>query len=245
VSRKGDLTQLARGFAESLQELLNQTVCEGAHVGAVLHPDGRTAAIGTGLYGVSRAGPVRLRTQGEVPCWLTIACRVYLDREGYLTVEQSVYFLHTGTDPDHLTELLHYDYERDKEGYPEAHIQVIATSEAWEAVLAASGRPKAGVGKLHLPVGGRRFRPALEDLIEALINEQILDGAPGWPRIINEHREDFRRLQLRAAIRREPEVAALALQALGYTVAPPDQSTPGKIIQFGRSGRSGRRGGDR
>lgn len=203
---------------------------------------GRTAAIGTALYGVGRAGAVPLRTVGAVPCWLTIAYRVYLDGDGYLTVEQSVYFLSTGPDSNHLTELLHYDYERDKEGYPEAHIQVIASSEAWDAVLASSGRPKAGVGKLHLPVGGRRFRPALEDLIEALINERILDGAPGWPRIVKEHRDEFRRLQLRAAIRRDPEVAALALQALGYTVTPAEGTSRGKIIQFGGAGRRGKRG---
>jgi hypothetical protein len=164
-----------------------------------------------------------------------------LDSDGYLTVEQSVYFLYTGPDAGHLTELLHYDYERDKEGYPEAHIQVIATSEAWDTVLASSGKPKAGVGKLHLPVGGRRFRPALEDLIEALIEEHILDGAPGWPRIINEHRDRFRRLQLRAAIRREPEVASVALQALGYTISPPEQSRLAKIIQLGSSRRNRKR----
>ena len=237
ASRKGELIDRSRAFAHDLQELLNQTVCDGAHVGAIIHPDGRTAAIGTGLYNVGRAAPTKVRTAGSVPCWLTIACRVYLDCDGYLTVEQSVYFLYTGVNPDQLDELLHYDYERDKEGYPEAHIQVIATSPAWESVLAASGKPKAGVGKLHLPVGGRRFRPALEDLLEALIEEGILEGAPGWTRIIGEHRDKFRKLQLRAAIRRDPEVAAVALQGLGYTVHPPDRSSLAKILPFSGKGR--------
>jgi hypothetical protein len=131
----------------------------------------------------------------------------------------------SGHQPDDQALLLHYDYERDKDGYPEAHIQVEATSEAWDELLTSVGRGKIGVGRLHLPVGGRRFRPALEDLIEAFISDEILEGAPGWREFLNESRDDFRRLQLRAAIRREPDIAVAALLAKGYQVAEPGQAT--------------------
>ena len=243
MSRSGELAEQTRGFADHLTKLLNETVCDNAFVGAICRPDGSTAAIGTNLFRVGRAGAVRLSASGDVPLWLTVTCRAYLDDRGHLTVEQSAYFLQTGPNQDRLTELLHYDYERDKAEYPEAHLQVNANSDEWEAVLAASGKPKAGVGKLHLPVGGRRYRPALEDLIDALIREGLLIGKPGWPRIIDEHREKFRKIQLLAAIARSPEVAAVALQGLGYEVSPPSApSAFGKLLPFKQAKKRGRQG---
>jgi hypothetical protein len=81
-------------------------------------------------------------------------------------------------------------------------------------------------------VGGRRYRPALEDILEALITEKILDGKPGWPRVIDASRENFGRLQLRAAIARNPEIARAALESMGYQVLPPEPPVRGKLLPF-------------
>lgn len=63
--------------------------------------------------------------------------------------------------------MFHYDYERDKADYPDAHMQVSAASAAWDELLAASGKKDGSLSKLHLPVGRMRCRPALEDILEA------------------------------------------------------------------------------
>lgn len=107
--------------------------------------------------------------------------------------------------------LRHYDYERGKpDGYPEAHVQVSATSPAFRAACLPTGRDDT-LAKLHFPVGGRRFRPTLEDVIGFLIVEGLADARPGWLEALDEHRKEFHRIQLRAAVRRDPETAKAAL----------------------------------
>jgi hypothetical protein len=65
---------------------------------------------------------------------------------------------------------------------------------------------------LHFPTGGRRYRPALEDVIEFLIVEGLADGQAGWRDVLNEERDAYWRIQLRAAIRRDPWTALAALR---------------------------------
>jgi len=137
------------------------------------------------------------------------------DAGSYPMIRSSVLYL--AADPDGAQLMLHYDYERDKPGgYPEAHLQVCATSEAWEEVTKRRGPRGRQLERLHLPVGGRRFRPTVEDLIEFLITEKLADGNPGWQEHVRRGREGFERRQLRAAIRRHPEDATSALRDLGH-----------------------------
>jgi hypothetical protein len=109
---------------------------------------------------------------------------------------------------DVMHELLHYDYERSKEHYTSAHVQVVAQSPAWERLLTPVGR---SLERLHLPVGGVRFRPTLEDVIEFVGDHQLADMRPKWEDAVQEGRERFRDNQLRAAIRRKPELARAVL----------------------------------
>jgi hypothetical protein len=85
--------------------------------------------------------PVRLLASGDVPLWLTMHMRTSLDPEGHLVTQESTYTLSKGLE---AVELLHYDYERDKEGYPDAHVQVIGGSADWDEVLVASGPSRGG-----------------------------------------------------------------------------------------------------
>lgn len=132
------------------------------------------------------------------------------DEDKYLMVRQSVMLLSSSPDPKDV--LLHYDYERDKpDDYPDAHLQVCATSNTWEAIgvrLDGSERP---LERMHLPVGGKRFRPILEDIVEFLITEKLAQPKSGWEEAVAVGRERFRRIQLRAAIRRDPDTARSAL----------------------------------
>lgn len=56
-------------------------------------------------------------------------------------------------------------------------------------------------------MGGRRFRPTLEDICEFLIVERLVEHRAGWAETLERSREAFQEKQLRAAIRRFPEVA--------------------------------------
>jgi hypothetical protein len=77
------------------------------------------------------------------------------------------------------------------------------------------------LGQLHLPVGGRRFRPTLEDIVEFLVLEGICDERPGWENAVQEHRMRWRENQLKAAVRRYKGWAAEAPRELNYDVKPP------------------------
>jgi hypothetical protein len=217
VTRKTGLASLTSDFAGGLAHLLNTTVCDSAHIGVIERPDGR-AILGTELRKLGRAQPARLRAAGDVPLWLTLHMRTALDPDGHLVTQESTYTLSAGADP---IELLHYDYERDKVGYPDAHLQVVAGSTAWDTVLRSCGRPRGGLGKLHLTVGGRRYRPSVEDLIDMLIAERLVVPKRGTLERLAASRGIFRRRQLRAAVRRDPHAAVLELRAAGYAVAEP------------------------
>ncbi|MFF6791087.1 hypothetical protein ACFY9C_18655 [Streptomyces filamentosus] len=132
---------------------------------------------------------------------MELSFQLHMDPEGeYLTVYKSFF----GVFRDETTKvgLVHFDYERDKaDGYPDAHLQVHGDSE-----FLAESLPDRPLAKLHFPVGGKRFRPCLEDVIEFLIVEDLVVGASGWSEALAPGRERFQRNQLRAAMRRNPDV---------------------------------------
>jgi hypothetical protein len=231
VSSSGDLLAQTRSFANDLRSLLDSTVCRNSLIGSVIVPDNPGySVVGSRL---SRHRPVaqlmRLRSEHDVYCWLNLAYRLYLDHRGYLTVYASTFSILTGQHGEF--ELIRYDYERAKESYPQAHIQVFGENDHLAQLLAAAGRPKCSLDKLHLPVGGKRFRPALEDVLEFLILERIVTPASNWEEALDRSRDNFRSLQLKAAVTAEPEVAADVLGFLGYKIQPPAPSEK-KIVSM-------------
>ena len=197
----------------------------------VMRPDG-LAAIGTSLNGQTyRSGPERLRTPTGTYRWLTVTGRLYLDEDRYLTVERSAWVVSGGEEAEH--EFFHYDYERAKDHYTEAHLQVEGDNPHLEQLLEDCGRTRKALSKLHLPVGGKRFRPALEDVLEFLIDEGIVDAKPYAKDVLDRERTEFRRLQLKAAIRRDPDTAAAALRGLGYNLTEPQETGDGaRVFEF-------------
>jgi hypothetical protein len=144
------------------------------------------------------------------------------DARRYPMVQSSVMYLSPDADESRL--LLHYDYERDKDGYPEAHLQVCASSEAWEEVTSQAWDEDArgyvlrdrALERLHLPVGGRRFRPTVEDMIEFLVTEQLVERRDDWAEHVAVGRRNFEERQLRAAVRRNPDAALAILREEGH-----------------------------
>lgn len=195
----------AQDFAGEIQQLLTRTVCNYAQVRAAVlppSPEGRAFVVG---HRVSKSEllPHRLplRTDNRAPnLWLDVSFRLQMDREDrYMTVRSSffgVFPSEQGRDA-----LFHYDYERDKrDNYPDAHLQVAGQDAKMAELL--PGRPAI---KLHFPVGGKRFRPCLEDVIEFLIREGLTEGKDGNQEVIDSGRDRFQLTQLRAAMRRNKE----------------------------------------
>ena len=71
---------------------------------------------------------------------------------------------------------------------------------------------------LHFPVGGTRFRPCLEDVLDMLVRELGVDHADAWRTALTDGRERWRRMQTAAVVRDAPVEAIAALTALGYDI---------------------------
>ncbi len=229
----GDLARLAREFAAQIAGLLNATVCDGIRISAVpVSPDLVLAGYGLSKQQLQHA-PFAVTVGRRTPrCWLRVGYQLCLDGEGeYLTVASSVFGVYAGAQA--RQPLCRFDYERGKAGYAEAHLQVYGVSEvlrAWPPGLSGDhdidcgehcpfvhdGTPTRELERLHFPAGDRRYRPILEDVIEFLIIEQLADRRDGWKAAVAQGRETFRRHQLRAAIRDDPETAHQALSQLGH-----------------------------
>ena len=218
-----DLREQAVQFGDSLSSLLNGTICTGIRVATVIRQSG-TAVLGYKIgkenQDATEGIPVTL---GKRPpwCYLGLSFRLEPDEANqYLQVTSSFMGVFADSELDRV--LFHYDYERDKgDGYPEAHLQVCAQSTAWDAVCASAGLEDRPLQKLHLPVGGRRYRPTLEDLVEFLITEDLADSHAGWTQHVEAGREDFQRRQLRAAVRRDPASAIALLRKEGHIPEEP------------------------
>ncbi|MEU8042756.1 hypothetical protein AB0B71_01245 [Micromonospora echinofusca] len=223
-----DIGSHARRFSEQLQDLLNHTVCDHAIVKVVIEPDG--ASVGTKLDKLTlQSAPVRLRSPVRRPIWIDVSCKLMLDvGEGLFPAVRSSYVgIYLGAEAEQP--ILHYDFEREKEKYTEAHVQVYGRHEPLEEYLTEVGA-KDRLEKLHLPVGGRRFRPSLEDIIEFLVAEKLVSPKAGWAELLDEQRQEYRRKQIAAVVRRNPGSAIRELDRLGYTILPPtDESFRAKI----------------
>ena len=112
-----------------------------------------------------------------------------------------------------------YDRRRTTPGRRAAHVHLHANSPELAWIYGSSGQPAPDLHALHFPVGGRRFRPTLEDFLLFLDRERLFTNwKPGWrPRILDSLAE-WERSQARATVRRYPEEAAAQLEDLGYVI---------------------------
>ncbi|MXV87125.1 MAG: hypothetical protein F4117_13315 [Acidimicrobiales bacterium] len=216
-----DLKRQARGFAAEIQGLLNKTVTIGISLSPEFSGEGNAILRYRAPDGGQSGGDLIPLTISRSPAKFGI--RVFhaltLDEEDqFLQNTKSVYALATiDGDP-----ILTYDFVRDVgNGYPEAHLHIDGESVGLQRLLDLSGQPQRSAPRLHLPVGGRRFRPCLEDLIEFCITERLVRSHDGWAQVIREARQRFHLRQLSAAVRRAPEVSAEALRSSGWTCTPP------------------------
>lgn len=167
---------------------------------------------------------------------LEVAFSCVWDSAGqYLAVESSriAVFTDSGTNP-----LFRYEFTRSLESpnLPTAHIHfhgdhpelAKAMANCGDSTQLAKRRQKGKkleLSSLHFPVGGARFRPCLEDVLQMLVHEFGIHSPGGSVRAAMEHlanaREKWRRDQVKVCVRDAPEDAAEVLRELGYVVTPP------------------------
>ena len=211
-TRHSVLADEARYFADDLSALLNGTVTRRIRISAALRSDGR-AFVG---YGITKrcweALPIELQTpQTRTSLYLFVAYTLHLNEQNhqFMTVTKSTYSIGTSA----TESAFRYDYVSNASNeYPDAHLHILGESERLAALVRA-GRRERDPSRLHLPVGGRRFRPCLEDIIEFCIVEQLVEPQHDmWEEKLNAHRDRFYRRQLKAAVRQYPATARSVLE---------------------------------
>lgn len=128
------------------------------------------------------------------------------------------------------------DYLQAATAKPVAYLHVHAHRDEIVHLMAAGAKSpvrdrdreefRYGLADLHFPLGGDRFRPCLEDVLQMLIREFGMDCAPQAMDAIDAGRQRWRDRQLMAAVRDHPEAAATALRSLGYRVEHDDPPPP-------------------
>lgn len=208
MAAKLGLDKLTARFADELSRLLNTTVCDGIRLTPVTSIDRAMSWVGyevrRGDVSPSRGIPIGI---GVAPTsYLHAAFTLSFDAEGdYVQVQKST--MGICIEPDLSGFLFHYDYDRGKPAYADAHLQIPVTHPSWESLRKRIGSERT-FERLHLPLGPRRYRPTVEDLVEFIVSENLAEPRDDqWGRVLREARASYEEKQLRAAIRRDIKTA--------------------------------------
>jgi hypothetical protein len=215
------LAERSAEFADELQRLLD-SVLPGTHRIVARDPEGDPHTNVRPADGKR----IPLHLNGVEFGSLGFGYQLGLDRSGnYLKAVKSKFAVYSALV---RRPLLRLEYQAKMMTAPIAHWQVHAENGAFSHLLthASTHRPNRvrrphELSSLHLPVGGERYRPCLEDLLEFLIVDCGVDALTGWETALAEGRERWRLRQLASAVRDVPGVAARTLEELGWMVAEP------------------------
>lgn len=152
---------------------------------------------------------------------LKIEFRVSLDHQSeHLAVQQSTFGLWVRPDPDRGPRpVFRIEYDRDASSKPPAHIHLHAESVELGWIYGTEGLPLPRMHEIHFPVGGRRFRPTVEEFLGFLNREKLFTNwRPGWNEVLSESFEAWNKRQTQATVRNHPEIAIEQLERMGYQV---------------------------
>jgi hypothetical protein len=207
----------AEQFAAEVAEVLSGTVTpDDIAVAARVH-EARVVVGPVNEQGLPSKLTLPVTETATVRLDISFSCS--WDSEGkYLMVQRSAFKISIG----HVKEpLIRFEYVRSRD-YAPAHVQVHAESGALGLHLGAIGSTKLPkLQDLHLPVGGKRFRVSLEDVIEFLVEDLDVPPKDGWEDVIQSGRTRWFARQLGAVVRSDQQTAVRTLEDLGYTVQPP------------------------
>jgi hypothetical protein len=207
LSPSPDLLRQAKIFAGDLSDVLNRTVTQGVKLSAVLNEVGTRCIVAKGVTPRRLTPQVIPLSTGRKPrLFLRVAHTFHLDHdEGlFLTAAKTDYTAFLDEEGEQM--VFHYDYDRSPANeYPKAHFQLSGQSPAFDELCNRSGVTKE-LQHFHFPVGGARFRPTLEDVIEFLVVEGLVESHEGYADVIEHSRSVWFERQLLAAVRNNKEV---------------------------------------
>lgn len=211
------LLKESQAFAARLDELVR----------GVLPGDGlprfRSEVVPDGHVQISTS-PLPIRRSSEADAFAVLSVRYNcIWSRGVLAVRGSAFMLRTpsaGGPP-----VLQVDYLRDPgRDMPASHFNVSSQHpgllhmvDPEDVAQSEHGRNRQ-THRLHLPTGGHRFRPALEDVLHMLIREFGIARRDSWRQTILRHRQAYREIQTMAAVRDHPASAVEELTRMGYDI---------------------------
>lgn len=247
-----DVGQQATEFAQRIETLL-QNVLGGRGDGYVAEPEGMSLRGGrTGYRITQRNGRgIPLNSDGETVAGLSFrfqcSCR---NENSWLQIDKSVIMI--TVEPEHML-LFHYDYNRERTSEtPGAHINIFGSNDAATRIMLSCGKGLRSKNRrkkyindgafptfstLHFPVGGDRFRPGLEDMLQMAVYEFHIDVTDEWEKPLNYSRAEYRERQLKALVREYPDLAWDALTENGADLAkrperPQRSDRPGVLVKY-------------
>lgn len=229
-----DLDAATTKFAQDTQNFLDGVLPRGEAEPAdepriKILRQGERSVVRTGTE--TKAGGLKLHSDGKHVGELAVSYHCAPDRPGhYLAVRKSMFQL---TSPQEGTPLLRLDFDHAMHTVPAAHWNVHGERGATSVMLARCNPDHSGLlSQVHLPVGGIRWRPCLEDFVDLLIAEFNIDHHPNASKLIEAGRQQWRTFQTRSVVRDSPEDAAAVLRNLGFTVSPPDGELPSQNVDM-------------
>ncbi|MAT05028.1 MAG: hypothetical protein CL424_08295 [Acidimicrobiaceae bacterium] len=209
-------------FARDVSDLIARTVVPSEPCGIQItssENNGQPRAL-VELRPDTDARYVTVRIGGNDAAGLTVRIGCRPDSSGrYMAATESAFAIYSTLD---RTPLFRLDYREAMRSAPSSHWQVHAERGALSNLLTIGGHNRPhNLAALHIPVGGARLRPGLEDFLQFVIDELGADSREGWRDVLNESRATWRRRQIASAVRDVPDEAVRVLRLLGYSVEPP------------------------
>ena len=205
-SVRGSLLARSDDFAQSMTSLIRGCIADAPEFGVVETSEVTHLRIGPLPFDSDSAGfshvPLpRSCDLGQVRLMLKVEFRVSLDDESkFLTVQHSTYGLWVRPDPRRKPRpVFRVEYDRDAHSKSPAHVHLHAESLEFGWIYGTAGLPPPRLSEIHFPVGGRRFRPTVEEFLRFLNREKLfVDWRSGWKGHVEESLVDWERNQTRA-----------------------------------------------
>ena len=239
-----DLVERAEEFADSLTTTVRKVFGPGTPRFAATYvpkkKEKRHLLVRTQTPKGEEAPPIPISIKGTRRLDLVVQLRCEWDgQRDYLAIEDSrIAVRMTGASEP----LFRWEFLRQpkSDGVPSAHFHLHGHRDEIVFLLLTGGDGKRRtverssqlieaqptipqVSALHIPLGGARFRPCLEDILQFLIEEFDVDSQPEAIEAICEGRRDWRRRQVATVVRDCPDEAVRLLKDLGYGITPPDE----------------------
>ncbi|NVI89229.1 hypothetical protein [Actinomadura sp. BRA 177] len=247
-----ELRRQAEQFANELTNTVRGVVGRDTPPFQAVYENGGRRLVITTFASDSELPPPITITIGNVPrLELSLTLKgVWDGAKDYLAIEESkaaVRMAGGKAEP-----LFRWEYIRHpKSNIPGAHFQIHAHRDEVVYMLLTgrranrrikdrvnqldSPRPRIPqLSNLHFPVGGPRFRPCLEDVLQFLVEEFGIDCEENWKKVLCEGRRGWRRMQTGVVVRDCPDEAVRVLRDLGYKIEEPDEKPPvsHKLIMY-------------